>query len=149
MVLPRFVPSLARTPLEPFFLPPFPPPPPPPPADTLVGADLVVMEEGHELLQRLAAALEGRPGPGPLPMFTSCCPGWIAFVESCAPDLIPYVSSVKSPHMVVRCSFVQAAVCMASGCARAPGCAHAVACQQQAKFEVRENGCMERAPELP
>ena len=35
-----------------------------------------------------------------LPMFTSCCPGWIQFVEQCAPELIPHVSTAKSPHMM-------------------------------------------------
>ena len=37
----------------------------------------------------------------PLPMFTSCCPGWIQLVEKTMPDLWPYVSSCKSPHMML------------------------------------------------
>lgn len=37
----------------------------------------------------------------PLPMFTSCCPGWVAMVEKSNPDLIPYLSSCKSPQMML------------------------------------------------
>lgn len=61
--------------------------------DVLAGADITIMEEGTELLHRI------RDG-GVLPMFTSCCPGWIEFVEKCDPDLIPHLSSAKSPHMM-------------------------------------------------
>jgi iron only hydrogenase large subunit-like protein len=47
-------------------------------ADTLFGADLTIMEEGTELLHRLKDHLEGNPNKEePLPMFTSCCPGWV------------------------------------------------------------------------
>eukprot|EP00887_Chlorella_sp_A99_P003138 scaffold9.g3138.t1 len=70
--------------------------------DTLVAADLVIMEERLELLERLHDVLEGRPDAPPLPMFTSCCPGWVNFVETMAPEIIPHVSSTKSPQMVVR-----------------------------------------------
>ena len=46
--------------------------------DTLFGADLTIMEEGSELLHRLTEHLEAHPhSDEPLPMFTSCCPGWI------------------------------------------------------------------------
>ena len=38
---------------------------------------------------------------GPLPMFTSCCPGWVALVEAAAPELLPHVSSCKSPHLML------------------------------------------------
>lgn len=61
--------------------------------DVVAGADITIMEEGTELLHRI------RDG-GVLPMFTSCCPGWIDFVEKCDPDLIPHLSTVKSPHMM-------------------------------------------------
>jgi iron only hydrogenase large subunit-like protein len=37
----------------------------------------------------------------PLPMFTSCCPGWVAMVEKSNPELIPYLSSCKSPQMML------------------------------------------------
>ena len=56
-------------------------------------ADVTIMEEGTELIQRIS-----KPGKEkPLPQFTSCCPGWIKFVESFYPDLLPHVSSCKSP----------------------------------------------------
>lgn len=148
------------------------------PADTLFGADLTIMEEGTELLQRLKEHLQEVGGsfalhhagflhsggptqhpqhPGcawimlpklvaaaslmgvclsgcdilkhahislthfclllywhvglllpqdpnkerPLPMFTSCCPGWVAMVEKSSPELIPYLSSCKSPQMML------------------------------------------------
>jgi iron-only hydrogenase group A len=61
--------------------------------DVLAGADLTIMEEGTELLHRI------RDG-GVLPMFTSCCPGWVEFVEKCDADLIPHLSTAKSPHMM-------------------------------------------------
>ncbi|KXZ54929.1 hypothetical protein GPECTOR_3g10 [Gonium pectorale] len=70
--------------------------------DTLFAADLTIMEEGTELLHRLKEHLEAHPhSDEPLPMFTSCCPGWIAMMEKSFPDLIPYVSSCKSPQMMM------------------------------------------------
>lgn len=69
--------------------------------DTLAGADLTIMEEGFELLERLEGLVSRRADLPPLPMFTSCCPGWIGFVETCAPEIIPHVSTCKSPHMMV------------------------------------------------
>ncbi len=59
--------------------------------DTSVGADLTIMEESEELVERLEE--EGRK----YPLFTSCCPGWIRFVETKYPHLMPYVSTSKSP----------------------------------------------------
>ncbi len=58
-------------------------------------ADVTIMEEGTELIQRVQE--QGKPNARPLPQFTSCCPGWIKFVESFYPDLIPNLSSCKSP----------------------------------------------------
>ena len=58
--------------------------------DTDFGADLTIVEEAHEFLGRL----EGR---GPLPMITSCSPGWINFMEKFYPALIPHASTCKSP----------------------------------------------------
>jgi iron only hydrogenase large subunit-like protein len=51
-----------------------------------------IMEEGSELLERLSGH------GGPLPMFTSCCPGWVNLVEKSYPELIPHLSSCKSPQ---------------------------------------------------
>jgi len=60
--------------------------------DTEYAADLTILEEGSELIARLTGKINK-----PLPQFTSCCPGWIKFVESFRPELIPYLSSCKSP----------------------------------------------------
>ena len=61
--------------------------------DTDFTADLTIMEEGHELLQRLKTG-------GTLPMITSCSPGWIQFIERFYPELLPHVSSCKSPQQM-------------------------------------------------
>ncbi|MDD4267038.1 MAG: NADH-dependent [FeFe] hydrogenase, group A6 [Pirellulales bacterium] len=58
--------------------------------DTDFGADLTIVEEAHEFLTRLDDG-------GPLPMITSCSPGWISFMEKFYPALIPHASSCKSP----------------------------------------------------
>ena len=61
--------------------------------DTDFAADVVIMEEGTELLDRI------RNG-GALPMFTSCCPGWINYAEKHCPDILPRLSSTRSPQAV-------------------------------------------------
>ena len=70
--------------------------------DTTFAADLTIVEEGSELLQRIQAHvsqdLETKMKIGPLPMFTSCCPGWINVVEKLYPELIPHLSSCRSPQ---------------------------------------------------
>ncbi|PSC71155.1 ferredoxin [Micractinium conductrix] len=62
--------------------------------------------QGH---QDEAAGRGHHQGPGPLPMFTSCCPGWITTVEKSYPELIPHLSTCKSPAQmmgaVVKCYF--------------------------------------------
>ena len=58
--------------------------------DTNFAADLVIMEEGTELLR---PAVRGQR-----PTFTSCCPGWINFAERHYPDILPLLSSTKSPQ---------------------------------------------------
>ena len=58
--------------------------------DTNFGADLTIMEEGTELLARLK-------NNNKLPLFTSCCPGWVNWVEINRPDLLPHISTTKSP----------------------------------------------------
>jgi len=68
--------------------------------DTNLAADLTIMEEAHELLERLEIAKKGTAAQKrqkPLPMFTSCCPGWINFVEQSYPQLIPHLSTCRSP----------------------------------------------------
>ena len=61
--------------------------------DVNFGADLTIMEEGTELLHRLT---EG----GVLPMITSCSPGWVKYAEFNYGDLLPHLSSCKSPHQM-------------------------------------------------
>ncbi len=58
--------------------------------DTDFAADLTIMEEAHELVERIQNG-------GALPMFTSCSPGWIKYCEHNFPELIPNLSSCKSP----------------------------------------------------
>ena len=67
--------------------------------DTNFTADLTILEEGTELLMRLKAALVDRQ-PVALPQFTSCCPGWIKFAEYFHPDLLPNLSTAKSPQQM-------------------------------------------------
>lgn len=67
--------------------------------DTNFTADLTIMEEGTELLHRLKAALTGSNGVH-LPMFTSCCPGWISFAEHFYHDMLPHLSTCKSPQQM-------------------------------------------------
>jgi iron-only hydrogenase group A len=61
--------------------------------DTGFAADLTIMEEVSELIRRVQTG-------GPLPMFTSCSPGWIQYVEKYRPDLIPHLSTCKSPQQM-------------------------------------------------
>lgn len=61
--------------------------------DTDFTADLTIMEEGSELIQRLQ---EG----GTLPLITSCSPGWIKFIEHFYPELLPHLSTCKSPQQM-------------------------------------------------
>ena len=61
--------------------------------DTNFGADVVIMEEGTELLGKLAEKKR--------PVFTSCCPAWINFAEKHYPDILPHLSSTRSPQAVV------------------------------------------------
>lgn len=63
--------------------------------DTNFGADLTIMEEGSELIERLVN------GKGTLPLITSCCPAWVDFLEKYYPDLIEHFSTAKSPHEMV------------------------------------------------
>lgn len=62
--------------------------------DTSVGADFTTTEEVKELIERLQKKRN-------LPMFTSCCPAWVRFVETYQPKLIPYLTTVRSPHIIL------------------------------------------------
>lgn len=61
--------------------------------DTNFGADMTIMEEGSELLERLG-------GKGTMPMFTSCCPGWVRYLKINHPDKLAHLSSAKSPQQM-------------------------------------------------
>ena len=61
--------------------------------DVNFGADLTIMEEGYELIHRIKNG-------GVLPQITSCSPGWMNYMEYFYPEVIPNVSTCKSPHMM-------------------------------------------------
>ncbi len=67
--------------------------------DTQFAADLTIMEEGYELLHRLKKILVNKENVA-LPMMTSCSPGWIKFQEHFFPDLLPNLSTCKSPQQM-------------------------------------------------
>jgi len=62
--------------------------------DTSFSADLTIMEEASELIDRVQSA-------GVLPMITSCCPGWVKFAEEFYPEMLPHVSTCKSPQQMM------------------------------------------------
>ena len=62
--------------------------------DTNFAADLTIMEEGYELIHRIKNG-------GVLPQITSCSPGWINYMEYFYPEIIPNISTCKSPHMMM------------------------------------------------
>lgn len=63
--------------------------------DTNFGADLTIMEEGTEFVERFVNK------KGPLPLITSCCPAWVDYLEKYYGDMISLFSSAKSPHQMV------------------------------------------------
>ena len=67
--------------------------------DTNFAADLTILEEGTELLNRLKQAIIGEGAI--LPMITSCSPGWIKFIEHEYPAQLAHLSTCKSPHMML------------------------------------------------
>jgi NADH-quinone oxidoreductase subunit G len=69
--------------------------------DTNFSADLTIMEEGSELTRRVLGVNEhGGHANNTLPQFTSCCPGWVKFIEYHYPDLMEHLSSAKSPQQM-------------------------------------------------
>ncbi len=63
--------------------------------DTNFGADVTIVEEAHEFVERFVHK------KGALPLITSCCPAWVDFMEKFYPDMIEHFSSCKSPHQIV------------------------------------------------
>lgn len=68
--------------------------------DCNFAADLTIMEEGSEFIHRLHANAKGEANAGALPQFTSCCPGWVRYVETRYPNLLPNLSTAKSPQQM-------------------------------------------------
>jgi NADH-quinone oxidoreductase subunit G/[NiFe] hydrogenase diaphorase moiety small subunit len=68
--------------------------------DTNFTADLTIMEEGTELLNRLKAALVDKDKSVKLPQFTSCSPGWVKYIEHFYPEYIDHLSTAKSPQQM-------------------------------------------------
>ena len=66
--------------------------------DTDFSADLTIMEEGTELLNRVGKLLKGEEVR--MPMMTSCCPGWVSFMEKNYPEMLPNLSTAKSPQQM-------------------------------------------------
>jgi len=62
--------------------------------DTAFAADLTIMEEASEFVERIK-------NKGKFPMFTSCCPSWVKYVETFYPDFIENLSTCKSPHQML------------------------------------------------
>jgi NADH-quinone oxidoreductase subunit G/NADP-reducing hydrogenase subunit HndD len=63
--------------------------------DTTFAADLTIVEEATELISKIGS------GKAPKPMFTSCCPSWILFIEKYYPEFIPNLSTSKSPQQML------------------------------------------------
>lgn len=63
--------------------------------DTNLAADLTIMEEATELIERIKKKKK------PLPLFTSCCPAWVLFLEQHYPEFLPNLSTCRSPHMMM------------------------------------------------
>ena len=63
--------------------------------DTNFSADLTIMEEGTEFVEKLK-----RRNLNKFPMFTSCCPGWVRFVKSQYPEFVDHLSTAKSPQQM-------------------------------------------------
>ncbi len=63
--------------------------------DTNFAADLTIMEEGSEFVERFTT------GSGPIPLITTCCPAWVDYLEKYYPEMIPYFSTAKSPQSML------------------------------------------------
>ena len=68
--------------------------------DTNFTADLTIMEEGTELLNKLRKVIVDKDSSVMLPQFTSCSPGWVKFIEHFYPEFLDYLSTAKSPQQM-------------------------------------------------
>jgi len=64
--------------------------------DTSFAADVTTIEEANELIERIKSQDKDE-----LPMFTSCCPGWVNYLEFNHPELIKNLTTVRSPHIIL------------------------------------------------
>jgi NADH-quinone oxidoreductase subunit G/NADP-reducing hydrogenase subunit HndD len=97
--------------------------------DTDFSADVTIMEEGHELLDRIKNS-------GKLPMLTSCSPGWVNFAEFYYPDLLGHLSTTKSPQQIFG-ALVKTYYAQVSGLDAARICSVSVMPCTAKKFEAR------------
>lgn len=65
--------------------------------DVVAGADFTIVEEATELIDRIKTDNKDKP----LPQFTSCCPAWVLFCEQYYPQILPHLSSAKSPQLML------------------------------------------------
>lgn len=68
--------------------------------DSNFSADLTIIEEGTELILRLYKNLVSNDNSMPLPQFTSCCPGWVRYMEHTHPHMLDHLSTAKSPQQM-------------------------------------------------
>ena len=68
--------------------------------DTNFAADLTIMEEGSEFLEHISHKAEAEANGPYLPLFTSCCPGWVRYIKGHYPDMVGALSSSKSPQQM-------------------------------------------------
>lgn len=105
--------------------------------DTNFAADLTIMEEGTELLKRLG-------GNESIPVITSCSPGWVDYLEKFYPDLIPNLSTAKSPHQMMG-ALIKAYWAGKAGIAPEKVCSVSVMPCTAKKWEIRRNDDMRSA----
>ena len=107
--------------------------------DTTFSADLTIMEESSEFVERLT-----KPGSGELPQFTSCCPGWVRFMKSQYPDMVKNLSTAKSPQQMfgaVAKSYFAKTMGIDPHKIRCVSIMPCVAKKQEAAIPVMNNAC--------
>ncbi|MBN2191246.1 MAG: hypothetical protein JW751_00375, partial [Polyangiaceae bacterium] len=117
--------------------------------DTNFAADLTIIEEGTELIERLDANLVKGHTSRPLPQLTSCSPGWVKYAEHFYPEFLPHVSSCKSLQQMIGAllkTWYAKRIAMGSGVARPSS----PASRGRARLDPRAAGARRRtAPTTP
>lgn len=109
--------------------------------DTKFGADLTIVEEANELVERIQT-------DGVLPMITSCCPGWIKYAEHFYPDMLENISTCKSPHTMLG-AVVKSCYAQMKGIAKEDIVVVSVMPCTAKKFEItRDNECGAGVPDV-